>query len=113
MSPQAFLLSILLIVGLSILFAWVFNNAKGSVLLLTLFHFSFNAKGAFLPVVWQRGPFGPLELAGVLVIVVAVVVVFLARPKNLSRRGMRIQDSLSSSSESEPLQVKSAAESTH
>jgi hypothetical protein len=68
-------------------------------LLATLFHISYNAKGHFLPVVWQRGPFGPLELAGVLMIVVAVFVVFLAGPKNLSRRGMRIQASLSSNME--------------
>jgi membrane protease YdiL (CAAX protease family) len=111
MSPQAFLLSILPFVGFSILFAWVFNNAKGSVLLMTLFHISFNAKGAFLPVVWQRGPFGPSELAGVLLIVAAVVVVFLTGPKNLSRRGTRIQASLPSSSESEPLPAKSQPES--
>jgi membrane protease YdiL (CAAX protease family) len=35
-------------IGLSILFAWVYNNTGGSLIATVLMHFSFNVSGAFL-----------------------------------------------------------------
>ena len=93
MSFQAFLLSILLFVGASILIAWIFNNAKGSLLLTALFPTSINARSHFFPVVWQNSSFGPVELYGVLILVTAALVVFLTRSESLSRQGKRIQES--------------------
>jgi len=99
MSLQAFLLSILLFVGISILITWIFNNAKGSLLLTALFHTSYNAKSHFFPVIWQNSLFGPVLFYGVLVLVIAAIVVFLTRSESLSHQGKRIQESATPASQ--------------
>jgi CAAX protease family protein len=99
MSFQAFLLSILIFVGGSILLTWIFKNAKGSLLLTALFHTSSNAKSHFFPVAWQNSLFGPVELYGVLVLATAALVVFLTRSESLSRQGKRIQESTTPASQ--------------
>ncbi len=99
MSVPAFFLSILFFVGLSILIAWIFNNAKGSLLLTALFHTSYNAKAHFFPVVWQNSLFGPVELYGVLLLLIAAIIVFLTRSESFSRQGKRIQERVTPASQ--------------
>jgi membrane protease YdiL (CAAX protease family) len=76
-----------IVFALTILFTWVYNNTKGSLLLTTLMHFSFNSTSIFL-----TGFFGILPqsllftVAGPLLGILMIVVVVIAGPRNLSRR---------------------------
>jgi membrane protease YdiL (CAAX protease family) len=76
-----------IVFALTILFTWVYNNTKGSLLLTMLMHFSFNSTSIFL-----TGFFGILPqsllftVAGPLLGILMVVVVFVAGPKNLSKK---------------------------
>jgi membrane protease YdiL (CAAX protease family) len=75
------------VMALSILFTWVYNNTRGSLLIILLFHASFNFTLWFVPVL----PTGmlPLRLSliGVgLLWVVAIVVVIAEGPARLARK---------------------------
>lgn len=72
-------------VALAVLYTWLYNNTRGSLLLVTLFHAAENTSAVFLP-----GEFavpGGIEqnILIVLYIVAAVVVTFAAGAKNLSQ----------------------------
>lgn len=71
----------------AILYTWLFNNTKGSLLLTTLFHASGNTAGVFLPIANTviGSNLGALVLQVVLEIIAAVVVVRIAGPARLSR----------------------------
>jgi membrane protease YdiL (CAAX protease family) len=72
----------------AILYTWLFNNTKGSLLLVTLFHASGNAAGVFLPIAntVTGNNTGTLILLVLLQIVVASVVLMIAGPARLSRQ---------------------------
>jgi membrane protease YdiL (CAAX protease family) len=71
---------ILGIVGSTILFTWIYNNTKGSLLLVLLFHTSVNVTGLFLSAA-ETSPL--LELALLWGVVTMVLVIW--RPKKLVR----------------------------
>lgn len=69
----------------AVLYTWLFNNTRGSLLLVILFHATQNTAGVFLPVQFAV-PGGIVEnMDIVLYIVAAVVVALVAGAKNLSR----------------------------
>jgi uncharacterized protein len=76
-----------LCLALSVLFAWVFNNTRGSLVATTLMHFSFNYAGAHLA--GHLGLVPPMVIniaGGVGLLIAAVLVAFIAGPQYLSRK---------------------------
>jgi membrane protease YdiL (CAAX protease family) len=72
-------------VSVAILYTWLYNNTRGSLLLVTLFHASGNTFGVFLPAKFAvtGGVLPNLEI--VFVVTAAIVVTVLAGPERLSR----------------------------
>jgi len=71
----------------AVLYAWLYNNTKGSLLLVTLFHAAGNTAGVFLPVAntVSGNNLGAEIIYIVLEILIAIVVVVIAGPARLSR----------------------------
>ena len=85
----------------AILYTWLFNNTRGSLLLTTFFHASGNAASVFLPIAntVTGNNIGTLIFQVLFQIVVAVVVVRMAGPERLSRtEPVQVQGSLSPTS---------------
>jgi CAAX protease family protein len=84
---SSFALFMVKVMADAILYTWLFNNTKGSLLLTTLFHASGNTAGVFLPIAntVTGNNTGALILQVLLEIIVAVVVVRTAGPERLSR----------------------------
>lgn len=78
--------------ALAVLYTWLYNNTRGSILLAVLFHATGNTAGMFLPIQFAV-PGGIVEnMLVVLYIVAAVVVTLVAGAENLSRmEGKQIQ----------------------
>jgi membrane protease YdiL (CAAX protease family) len=74
-------------VAKAILLTWLYNNTRGSLLLVTLFHASFNTASVMLPMAnTATGENLGAEIFAVLLTVfVAVVVIFITGPERLSR----------------------------
>jgi uncharacterized protein len=72
----------------SVLLAWMYNNTKGSLLLVTLFHASFNTVGVFLPVAntMTDGNISARIIITLLEVMVAVVVISQTKTEQLSLR---------------------------
>jgi uncharacterized protein len=70
----------------SVLLTWMYNNTKGSLLLVTLFHASFNTVGVFLPVAntMTDGNLSARIIITLLEVMVAVVVISQTKPEQLS-----------------------------
>jgi membrane protease YdiL (CAAX protease family) len=69
----------------AVLYTWLYNNSRGSLLLVTLFHATNNTAGVFLPVSFAvTGGLIP-NLAIMLTIIAAIVVTVAAGPERLSR----------------------------
>jgi uncharacterized protein len=70
----------------SVLLTWMYNNTKGSLLLVTLFHASFNTVGVFLPVAntVTDGNLNARIIITLLEVMVAVVVISQTKAKQLS-----------------------------
>jgi CAAX protease family protein len=95
---SSFALFMLKVMADAILYTWLFNNTKGSLLLATLFHASSNTAGVFLPIAntVTGNNTGALILQVALEIIVAVVVVMTAGRERLSRtESMQVQGSSS------------------
>jgi membrane protease YdiL (CAAX protease family) len=76
-----------LTIALAILFTWIYNNTRGSLLLTMLAHFFFNFSGGFIA--GYLGLLPPMMLytfagGGIGLIVIVVILVF--GPKHLSRK---------------------------
>ena len=71
----------------AILYTWLFNNTKGSLLLTTLFHASGNTAGVFLPIANTviGSNLGTLVFQVVIEILAAIVVIIITGPARLSR----------------------------
>jgi len=79
--------------ALAILYTWLYNNSRGSLLLVTLFHASSNTAGMFLPVSFAVAGGVISNLMIVLYIVAAIIVIVVAGPSRLSRTGsLQIQE---------------------
>lgn len=72
-------------VAVAVLYTWLYNSTRGSLLLVTLFHASANTAGMFLPISFAMPGGITVNLLVVLVVVVAVVVTVLAGPERLTR----------------------------
>lgn len=71
--------------ALAVLYTWLYNSTRGSLLLVTLFHATANTAGMFLPIEFAAA--GGLERNALiaLYIIAAVVVIVFAGARNLSR----------------------------
>ncbi len=82
-----FYIFIFLVVVISILMTWGYNNTKGSLIITIIFHFSFNFNGTFI-----TGLFGLLPQmvfyigGGVMIGIYLIIVIIYAGPKKLSRK---------------------------
>lgn len=93
---SSFALFMLKVMADAILYTWLFNNTKGSLLLATLFHASGNTAGVFLPIAntVTGNNIGTMIFQVLLQIMVAVVVLRIAGPERLSRtESVQVQDS--------------------
>lgn len=79
-------------IALAILFTWIFNNTRGSLLMAHLFHAASNTTIGVLPVIPSDagGSLRPLVLAVGLLVAATVAVVVVYGPEQLSRRGDKI-----------------------
>lgn len=84
-SERSFFWFTLAHLALAILYTWLYNNARGSLLLVVLFHATQNTAGMFLPI--QFAAPGGIErnLLVVLYTAAALGVTFAAGPAHLSR----------------------------
>jgi membrane protease YdiL (CAAX protease family) len=82
-----FYIFIALVLVISILMTWGYNNTNGSLIITIIFHFSFNFNGAFI-----TGCFGLLPQmifyigGGVMIGIYLIIVIIYAGPKKLSRK---------------------------
>lgn len=71
---------------LTVLFTWVFNNTRGSLVATTLMHFSYNFSGGHIAGLLGLVPGMVLYGASTGLVVLALLAVVFAGPKYLSRR---------------------------
>jgi membrane protease YdiL (CAAX protease family) len=79
--------TVLVVMPYSILFTWLYNNTKGSLLLAFVFHASQAWMGLFMD---PDNLIGPFLGFSAIVFVTSIVVVLITGPKNLSRKHERI-----------------------
>jgi hypothetical protein len=75
------------IFGWSIIYTWVFNNTRGSVLLAAVVHGAGNTWASYLDN--YRGDIGNLWAFAGLTLAVAIIIIVLAGPEHLSRQNKR------------------------
>lgn len=71
--------------ALAVLYTWLYNNTRGSLLLVTLFHAAGNTAGIFLPVSFAVPGGMEQNILVALYVITAIVVTVFAGAKNLSR----------------------------
>ncbi|MFW5942899.1 MAG: CPBP family intramembrane glutamic endopeptidase, partial [Chloroflexota bacterium] len=78
-------------IGDAVLYTWLYNNTRGSLLLVTIFHAAGNTAGFFLPVAntVSSNNIGALVIAVVLITLIALVVTVHAGPERLSRADIK------------------------
>lgn len=69
-------------IALSVIFAWVFLNTKGSLLIVTLFHASGNAWSNLL----TDNSIQPFYYSIAIIVIFAIAVILIYGPINLSRQ---------------------------
>jgi len=84
--PAVLAFSLFVIVS-SIWFTWIFNNTRGSVLLAAVMHGASNTWGGYIDV--YRGYFGGILTFVVVSLLVTIVIVLVAGPRDLSRANKR------------------------
>lgn len=84
-SERSFAWFVVAHLALAVLYTWLYNSTRGSLLLVTFFHASSNTAGMFLPVSFAAIGGVMANLLIVLVTVTAVVVTITAGPAHLSR----------------------------
>jgi membrane protease YdiL (CAAX protease family) len=85
----SFWLYLLDTIAKSILFTWVYNNTKSSLLMVTLFHAAINTSAVFLPIIpAATGDVRPTLIAMGLHGLAAIIVVIVTGPATLSRSQM-------------------------
>lgn len=90
-SGGPFALSMVKVFGDAILYTWLFNNTRGSLLLVTIFHAAGNTAAFFLPMAGSAtsGNASALVIATILIWLAAGVVAVAAGPGHLSRTAAR------------------------
>lgn len=76
--------------ALTVLYTWMYNNTRGSVLMAYLFHAAANTWTQVFPIDHGSALVGNISIA--LLVLVAVVVVLTNGAENLSRKNVRIQE---------------------
>jgi membrane protease YdiL (CAAX protease family) len=71
------------VIANSLLFTWLFNNTRGSVLLAAVFHGASNAWGGYIDV--YRGHFEGILVFMVVSVLIAFIIVVMSGATNLSR----------------------------
>lgn len=86
-NDNSFILFMVKVMADAILYTWLYNNTKGSLLLVTLFHAAGNTAGVFLPLanIVTGNNMSALMLQVLIQIIVASVIVIVAGPARLSR----------------------------
>jgi membrane protease YdiL (CAAX protease family) len=85
----AFLGYSVVVIGLAVLFTWVFNNTAGSVLMVAVCHGALNAWiGGYFDVAGRAGAVGRGFLL-IVTVLVALAVVMVSGPRHLSRKMSR------------------------
>jgi len=71
----------------SVLYTWLYNGTKGSLLLVTLFHAASNATGVFMPMAntVSSGNMGAYIIFILLEMAAAIIIVIVTGPERLSR----------------------------
>ncbi len=89
--PGAFGWFMLRILPESILYTWLYNNTRGSLLLVTIFHAAGNTAGVFLPTTntVSDANLGVLFIVIAINIVVAALITAIAGPAQLSRTQLK------------------------
>lgn len=75
------------VIANSVLFTWLFNNTKGSVLLASVFHGASNTWAGYIDV--YRGHFGGILVLAALSVLITAIIVPLAGANDLSRTSKR------------------------
>ena len=83
----AFLGYSLFVIVSSIWFTWIFNNTRGSVLLAAVMHGASNAWGGYIDV--YRGNFGGILTFGAVSVLISIIIVLVAGPRDLSLTSKR------------------------
>lgn len=79
--------------ALAILYTWLYNSTRGSLLLVTLFHASGNMAGVFLPVSFAVPSGIAPNVMVVLYVLTAIFVTVISGPANLSQtQAMQVQE---------------------
>jgi membrane protease YdiL (CAAX protease family) len=84
-SERSFLWFAVAHLALAVLYTWLYNNTRGSILLVVLFHATENTAGMFLPAEFAVPGRIMEKLMIVVYVVAAVVVTLVAGPAQLSR----------------------------
>ena len=73
--------------AISVVYTWLYNSTKGSLLLVTLFHAATNATGVFMPMAntVSSGNMGAYIMYILLEMAAAIIIVNATGPKRLSR----------------------------
>lgn len=75
--------------ALTVLYTWMYNNTRGSVLMAYLFHAAANTWSQVFPIDHGGPLIGKISIA--LIVLAAVIVVLMNGAENLSRKNMRVQ----------------------
>jgi membrane protease YdiL (CAAX protease family) len=81
--------------AISVVYTWLYNSTKGSLLLVTLFHAASNATGVFMPMAntVSSGNMGAYIMYILLETVAAIIIVIATGPQRLSRtESMQVQE---------------------
>ena len=99
-------------VAASVLYTWLYNGTKGSLLLVTLFHASSNTAGVFMPMAntMSSGNMGAYMIFVLLEAAAAILIVIATGPERLSRiEPMQVQQESLISSDQVPQSVSARA----
>jgi membrane protease YdiL (CAAX protease family) len=94
-NSASFLLGSAKIIAEAVLYTWLYNNTRGSLLMTSLMHSLGNTVGVFLPMAGtiSGSNTGTLVIVVALEVLAAIVVTVVAGPANLSRtEEKRIQE---------------------
>jgi len=82
-----FYIFIILVLVITILMTWAYNNTKGSLIITVIFHFSFNFNGAFITGILGLLPLMVFYIGGsVMIGAYVIVVIIYAGTSKLSRK---------------------------
>ena len=93
----------ILFMGEAVLYTWLYNSSRGSLLLVTLFHATNNTAGMFLPIAYAIHGGIAQNMMAVMYIIAAVVVTIIAGPARLSRTEPKQVQELSHEQASKPV----------